>query len=163
VKDRYRVFGTARKPPAPEVDRIAMLPLDVCDDGSVARCVAAVIERGGGLDVLVNNAGFLLASAVEEATIDEAKAQLETNFYKASKFAVEGLLETLRHEVKPFGIQVAMVEPGAIKTPFYAQPSATPMAAYATWRAARLFTFLRWLLAAGPFEAGVRNGFKMPK
>src|SRR5262249_128751 len=32
--------------------------------------------------------------------------------YNASKFAVEGLMETLRHEVKPFGISVAMVEPG---------------------------------------------------
>jgi hypothetical protein len=30
------------------------------------------------------------------------------------KFAVEGLIETLRHEVRLFGIQFAMVEPGAI-------------------------------------------------
>jgi NAD(P)-dependent dehydrogenase (short-subunit alcohol dehydrogenase family) len=54
--------------------------------------------------------------------------------YNASKFAVEGLMETLRHELKPFGIHVAMVEPGAIKTPFYAaaQPSAMPE--YSPWR-----------------------------
>ncbi len=51
--------------------------------------------------------------------------------YNASKFAVEGLMETLRHEVRPFGIQVALVEPGNIKTPFYARPQAAGMDAYA--------------------------------
>jgi short-subunit dehydrogenase len=51
--------------------------------------------------------------------------------YNASKFAVEGLMETLRHEVRPFGIQVALVEPGNIKTPFYARPQLSGMAAYA--------------------------------
>ena len=54
--------------------------------------------------------------------------------YNASKFAVEGLMETLRHELRPLGIRVAMVEPGAIKTPFYAQPQAAPMSAYSPWR-----------------------------
>jgi NAD(P)-dependent dehydrogenase (short-subunit alcohol dehydrogenase family) len=50
--------------------------------------------------------------------------------YNASKFAVEGLMETLRHEVRPFGVQVALVEPGNIKTPFYARPQASGMAEY---------------------------------
>jgi NAD(P)-dependent dehydrogenase (short-subunit alcohol dehydrogenase family) len=54
--------------------------------------------------------------------------------YNASKFAVEGLMETLRHELRPLGIRVAMVEPGAIKTPFYAQPQAAAIAAYSPWR-----------------------------
>lgn len=55
--------------------------------------------------------------------------------YNASKFAVEGLMETLRHEVRPFGIQVALVEPGYIKTALYAAPQATAMDAYAGPRA----------------------------
>jgi NAD(P)-dependent dehydrogenase (short-subunit alcohol dehydrogenase family) len=54
--------------------------------------------------------------------------------YNASKFAVEGLMETLRHEARPFGIQVALVEPGNIKTPFYARPAAAGMAPYAAAR-----------------------------
>ena len=36
--------------------------------------------------------------------------------YVASKFAVEGFTESLRHEVSPFGIHACVVEPGAIKT-----------------------------------------------
>jgi NAD(P)-dependent dehydrogenase (short-subunit alcohol dehydrogenase family) len=51
--------------------------------------------------------------------------------YNASKFAVEGLMETLRHEVRPFGIQVALVEPGSIKTPFYARAQPAGIDAYA--------------------------------
>jgi NAD(P)-dependent dehydrogenase (short-subunit alcohol dehydrogenase family) len=43
-------------------------------------------------------------------------------------------METLRHELKPFGIHVATVEPGAIKTPFYAVPGASAMSEYSPWR-----------------------------
>ena len=37
-------------------------------------------------------------------------------WYHASKFAVEGFSDSLRNEVRPFGIDVVVIEPGAIKT-----------------------------------------------
>jgi len=37
--------------------------------------------------------------------------------YVASKFALEGYTESLRYEVKPFGISVSLVEPGPVSTP----------------------------------------------
>lgn len=37
--------------------------------------------------------------------------------YVSSKFAVEGLTESLRHEVSQFGIHACVIEPGVIKTP----------------------------------------------
>lgn len=38
--------------------------------------------------------------------------------YCASKFALEGFTEALHHEVKPFGVRVTLVEPGAFRTGF---------------------------------------------
>ncbi|MGF9698037.1 SDR family oxidoreductase [Paenibacillus sp. MABNR03] len=39
--------------------------------------------------------------------------------YAASKFAVEGFTESLRHEMTSFGIRVVLVEPGAYRTPIW--------------------------------------------
>ncbi|GAB2620385.1 short-chain dehydrogenase/reductase [Paractinoplanes abujensis] len=41
-------------------------------------------------------------------------------YYAAAKFALEGLSETLRQEVEPFGVRVLLVEPGAFRTQAYA-------------------------------------------
>lgn len=41
-------------------------------------------------------------------------------YYSAAKFALEGLTETLRQEVEPFGVRVLLVEPGAFRTKAFA-------------------------------------------
>jgi NAD(P)-dependent dehydrogenase (short-subunit alcohol dehydrogenase family) len=41
------------------------------------------------------------------------------SIYHSSKWAVEGFSESLHYELKPFNIQVKLIEPGAIKTEFY--------------------------------------------
>lgn len=41
--------------------------------------------------------------------------------YAASKFAVEGFSESLRHEMSPFGVRVVVIEPGAFKTPIWSK------------------------------------------
>ena len=68
--------------------------------------VPAMRRQGGGRIVNVSatagRMGFALGSA-----------------YVASKFAVEGLTESLRHELRPFGIRVSAVEPGVVRTGFY--------------------------------------------
>ena len=38
--------------------------------------------------------------------------------YISTKFAVEGLSESIAYELEPFGIKVVLIEPGAIKTSF---------------------------------------------
>jgi NAD(P)-dependent dehydrogenase (short-subunit alcohol dehydrogenase family) len=132
-----------------------MLTADVTGDRSVEQAVAAVLEREGRLDIVVNNAGMGIAGPLEKTSIEEAKRQLEVNFfgafrvcraalpamrsqgsgyivnigsiggliaipyqamYSASKFALEGLSEALRMEVRSFGIRVVIVEPGDHKT-----------------------------------------------
>jgi NAD(P)-dependent dehydrogenase (short-subunit alcohol dehydrogenase family) len=43
------------------------------------------------------------------------------SIYSASKFAVEGLVQSLRYEVEPFGIQVALIQPAQVSTSFAAK------------------------------------------
>ncbi|QHC60046.1 oxidoreductase [Rathayibacter sp. VKM Ac-2760] len=59
----------------PHPDSALALPLDVTDDAQVASAVAAAEERFGGVDVLVNNAGYGYRAAVEEGE-DAAVQQL---------------------------------------------------------------------------------------
>jgi NAD(P)-dependent dehydrogenase (short-subunit alcohol dehydrogenase family) len=54
--------------------------------------------------------------------------------YSSSKFALEGLMEGLRSEVRPFHITVSLVEPAFFKTNFAVQAPARPLADYASFR-----------------------------
>jgi len=75
------VFGTSRSPRAGDTNGFEMVPMDVRADESVRECVQTVAGRAGGVDVLINNAGYALTGAAEETSIDEAKEQFETNFF----------------------------------------------------------------------------------
>ena len=193
ARDGYRVFGGSRRAESPAGTEALLL--DVCSDASVRACIETILERTGRLDVLVNNAGQLIAGAIEELTLDQARTQFETNFfgvartvlavlphmreqrrgkivtlsslaglvpvpywgyYNASKFAVEGYCETLRAELKPFGIAVAMVEPGAIRTSLFAQPQAVKLDAYTPWRDRGLKTMSGFEAKAPPPDVVAR-------
>ncbi len=78
----YRVFGTSRtSATAGAVQGVEMIELDVDNDASVARGIETVLQRAGRIDAVVNNAGWALMGAVEDTSIDEARAQMETNFF----------------------------------------------------------------------------------
>ena len=137
--------------------KISVLELDVDDENSVKDAIQKILGQKQRIDVLVNNAGWVLWGCVEDTSVDEFKAQFETNFfsiirliqevaptmrkqgsgtivnvssvvgrigfpaspaYISSKFALEGLSESLRFELAPFGVNVIIIEPGVIKTNF---------------------------------------------
>ena len=136
---------------------IDVLELDVDDENSVKTAIQKILDQKQRIDVLVNNAGWGLWGCVEDVSVDEFKAQFDTNFfsiirliqevgptmrkqgsgtivnissvvgrigfpaspaYISSKFALEGLSESLRFELAPFGVNVVIIEPGVIKTNF---------------------------------------------
>ena len=138
---------------------LKLIKLDVTDDSSVNDAVEKIVSEKGRINVLVNNAGYALFGAFEDLSIDEMKAQFETNFfgvirvtqhvlpimrtkyngdgvivnvssvnghvafpvisaYVATKFALEGLSESIAYELEPFGIKVILIEPGAIGSSF---------------------------------------------
>src|ERR1700761_8412107 len=57
--------------------------LDVSDEDAVHAAVKAAEAEFGGLDVLVNNAGYGIAGAVEETSLSEMRALFNVNVFGA--------------------------------------------------------------------------------
>ena len=62
-------------------DALLPLALDVTDEAQARHAVGAALDRFGRIDVLVNNAGYGLLGAVEEATADEVLRLYDTNVF----------------------------------------------------------------------------------
>lgn len=81
------VVATVRSNPDRLTDTLAnhsdllVVVLDVTDEQQVKAGVHQAIEKFGQVDVLVNNAGYGLLSATEEATDEEVRKQYDTNVF----------------------------------------------------------------------------------
>jgi NAD(P)-dependent dehydrogenase (short-subunit alcohol dehydrogenase family) len=163
LKNGYNVIVTSRN--VGDVQDIAnaypetavALSLNITDKNQINKVIEQSQTSFGGIDVLINNAGYGFRAAVEEASEDEMRKIFDTNFfgtinmiqavlpgmrkqrsgmimnfssiagrfgpvgsgyYSATKFAIEGMSDSLRKEIEPLGIQVLLVEPGAFRTDF---------------------------------------------
>jgi NAD(P)-dependent dehydrogenase (short-subunit alcohol dehydrogenase family) len=82
----YNVAATARdaaKITVRDPERVLALTLDVNRAGDAERAIDAAVRRFGGIDVVINNAGYGIVGAVEETPEKELRALMETNFFGA--------------------------------------------------------------------------------
>lgn len=83
----HRVVATAREPSQLQElaerhgDAVRAVALDVTDPVAAEAAVEAAVEAFGGLDVLVNNAGYGDVGSVEDTTLEDFRRQIETNLF----------------------------------------------------------------------------------
>jgi short-subunit dehydrogenase len=160
---RFHVIATARRSSLHrfsdaglrQSEHLWIRPLDILSKSERDAVLREATEKLGGVDVLVNNAGYCLRSVVEQVNETERLRQIDTNFrapmalirgvlphmrkkrsghiinvssvggmmamptmsiYSASKFALEGATEALWYEVRPWKINVCLIQPGFINS-----------------------------------------------
>ena len=144
---------------------------DVSRPDQVTRMHEAVREEFGPVDVLVNNAGFVIYGRVSDLSVEEIRSQMDTNYfgmvhcvksflpamvrrgsghivnvasvgaslglpgiapYCASKFAMLGFSEGLKHELHGTGVGVTVVSPIMVRTALFEHESFGGMARHSS-------------------------------
>lgn len=106
------VYGTLRKP-----EQIAAfnelvpgktfgIELDVNNHEQIRSVIEQIFAKSGRIDILVNNAGYGLFGAIEELSMEEARMQMETNFF-AVLAMTQAVLPILRKQRSGHILQIS--------------------------------------------------------
>ncbi len=108
------VFGTLRKPEQVEdfnqlvQGKTFGLELDVTDHHRIPLIITHILDQFGKIDVLVNNAGYGLFGAIEEVSMNEARKQMETNFFGALAMT-QAVLPIMRRQKSGHIVQISSI------------------------------------------------------
>ncbi len=126
----HRVAAGMRTPAgSPELGEIAarenlgvsIETLDVDDDISVSRAIERIVQDIGPIDVLVSNAGIERVGAVEDMSMDDLRAVMETNYFGAVR-CIKAVLPSMRERRSGCIVNVTSIS---------GRLAGTPMGAYA--------------------------------
>ncbi len=120
----FTVYAASRR--APEREEVRVLRMDVCDDTSVREGIAAILDREGRLDAVVNNAGMGIAGAIEDTSIEEAIAQFDVNFFGTLRLC-RAALPVMRARHYGYVVNIGSIS-GLIAIPFQGLYSASKFA-----------------------------------
>ncbi|MFL6406259.1 MAG: SDR family oxidoreductase [Nitrososphaeraceae archaeon] len=76
---------------------LQVIQLDVDNDKSVLEAINRIVTEKNRIDVVVNNAGYALVGAFEENSMQEIKAQFETNFFGAVR-VMQAVIPIMREQ-----------------------------------------------------------------
>jgi len=106
------VFGTVRKEEQVEDfnqlvhGKTFGMELDVNHHARIEILMAHILDQFGRIDVLVNNAGYGLFGAIEEISMEEARQQMETNFFGALAMT-QAILPVMRRQRAGHIVQIS--------------------------------------------------------
>jgi len=96
AQNGFTVYGTSRNE-----TRIGggvhTLMMDVTDVLSIQKAINTVLEKEGKIDVMINNAGMGISGAIEEATTEEIRLQMDTNFL-GMVHVIQAILPSMRQQ-----------------------------------------------------------------
>lgn len=125
AKAGFKVFATMRKPEGATILQqkikegslpIVISAIDVDSDESVAKCIDAIYKQAGNVDVLVNNAGIERNGSIEEVSMADFKAVMETNYFGLIR-CIKAVLPKMREARNGCIINIASVAGKIANTP----------------------------------------------
>lgn len=170
----YQVFATMRNPDGKNAtnkaeltahsDHIHVVDMDVTDDASVQTAMASIIDQAGNIDVLINNAGAMYIGITEAFSLDQARAQMEINYFGAVR-TIQAVLPSMRAAQSGLIINTSSLV-GQISPPFFSTYSATKHALEGYVQGLRYEVAPLGIDVAivqpGPFRSGLLGGGETP-
>ena len=124
--NEYKVFGTSRGADFNDINGVTMVPMDVNEDSSVKAAIDYIQREAGPVDVLINNAGFGISGAIEDTSVEEARALFETNFFGVHRVC-NAVIPTMRKRGQGHIVNIGSIG-GVVCIPFQAFYSASKSA-----------------------------------
>ena len=103
------VYGTMRTPDRFDGfnnEKIKIKELDVTRPEQIESLVSEIISEQGRIDVVINNAGYLLLGPCELTNLDQVKAQFETNFFGCFS-VIQAVLPQMRSQLSGHIINIS--------------------------------------------------------
>ncbi|MGB5810431.1 MAG: SDR family oxidoreductase [Polyangiales bacterium] len=122
-----RVYGTMRNPPSDGGNYpFEVLPMEISDSDSVARCVSTVMEKEGRIDVLINCVNRMIIGSVEEQTVEDVRRVLDTNVLGALRVCKE-VIPAMKQQGSGTIVQMSSAA-GFVAVPYMSAYSASKFA-----------------------------------
>ena len=170
----YRVFATMRNPSGKNAGakaeleshstNIKVVDMDVTNDASVKEAMSTILAEAGNIDILINNAGIMYLGITEAFSVEQAKFQMETNYFGAIR-VMQAILPSMRKAGSGLIINTSSLV-GRMSPPFFGTYTATKHALEGYSQALRYevspFGVDIVLVEPGPFGTGLLASGQAP-
>ncbi|MBL8000318.1 MAG: SDR family oxidoreductase [Flavobacteriales bacterium] len=169
-----KVFATMRKPDGTNAGKkaeleahsphIEVVDMDVASDASVKKAMDSIIAEARNIDILINNAGIMYLGITEAFSVEQARVQMETNYYGAIR-TMQAVLPSMRKAGTGLIINTSSLV-GRMSPPFFGTYTATKHALEGYSQALRYevapFGVDVVMVEPGPFGTGLLASGQSP-
>ena len=168
------VFATMRKPDGKNAEKkaeleghssnIKVVDMDVTNETSVKEAMDGILAQAGNIDILINNAGIMYLGITEAFSVEQARFQMETNYFGAIR-VMQAVLPSMRKAGNGLIINTSSLV-GRMSPPFFGTYTATKHALEGYTQALRYevspFGVDVVIVEPGPFGTGLLASGQAP-